>query len=134
MARIITTQLCTVFLVAIFVLAISVQGDQSQLCEPSSIQIGQTNTGKKARTLDTVFQVTVTNGCRCAVRAVLLRADGFASSVAVDPRLFRRASAAAGAYLVGDGQQIASGKSVSFQYTWDHYFKMTLASVKVVAC
>lgn len=100
---------------------------ESQRCAPSSINIRQTNTGNKVATLDTVFQVTVTNRCQCAVKAVFLHADGFTSSVAINPKLFRQAGAD---YLVGDGQRIPSGKSITFQYAWDHYFQMTPASVQ----
>uniref|UniRef100_A0A0D9XZ56 Uncharacterized protein n=1 Tax=Leersia perrieri TaxID=77586 RepID=A0A0D9XZ56_9ORYZ len=106
----------------------SIHGESSQLCAPSSVDVQQANTGKKAGALDTVFEVTVTNRCRCTVKAVYLRANGFMSSVAVDPKLFRQAGAAG--YLVGDGRRIPSGKSVTFHYAWDHYFKMTSASLQ----
>lgn len=63
-----------------------------QRCEPSKMEIQQTNTGKKIDTLDTVFRVTVTNRCRCAVKNVYLQApNGFSSSTPVAPKLFRRA-------------------------------------------
>jgi hypothetical protein len=55
-------------------------------CAASSVTVSQSNTGDKAG-YDPVFEVTVRNTCRCAV---YLRSEGFASSVAVDPRLFRR--------------------------------------------
>jgi hypothetical protein len=94
----------------------------------SSIEIQQTNTGKKLGTLDTVFKVTVTNHCRCAVKNVYLQTpDGFDSSAPVAPKLFRRAGAG---YLLADGRKIPSRKSVTFQYAWDHYFQMTPESIK----
>uniref|UniRef100_A0A0E0MM78 Uncharacterized protein n=1 Tax=Oryza punctata TaxID=4537 RepID=A0A0E0MM78_ORYPU len=117
-----------VILIAILVNLMAVQGAMSQRCASSSIDIQQTNTGKKIGALDTMFQVSVTNRCTCTVRTVFLRADGFASSVAVDPKLFRQVGSAG--YLVGDGRRIPSAKSVTFQYAWDHYFKMTPASVQ----
>lgn len=94
-----------------------------QRCVPSKMEIQQTNTGKKVGTLDTVFRVTVTNWCRCAVKNVYLQApNGFSSSTPVAPKLFRRAGAG---YLLADGHKIPRTKSVTFEYAWDHYFKMT---------
>ncbi|BAT17066.1 TPD1 protein homolog 1 [Oryza sativa Japonica Group] len=113
--------------VVIIVLLMAVQGE-SQRCALSSIDVSQTNTGKKVGTLDTVFQVMVINRCQCAVRAIFLRADGFASSVTINPKLFRQAGAVG--YLIGDGRRIPSGESIAFQYAWDHYFQMTPASVQ----
>ncbi|GJN35064.1 hypothetical protein PR202_gb23796 [Eleusine coracana subsp. coracana] len=82
-------------------------------CLLSSIEIQQTNTGKKLGTLDTVFKVTVTNKCRCAVKNVYLQTpNGFSSSTPVSPKLFRRAGAG---YLVANGQRIPTTKSVTFQ-------------------
>uniref|UniRef100_A0A0E0FC03 Uncharacterized protein n=1 Tax=Oryza meridionalis TaxID=40149 RepID=A0A0E0FC03_9ORYZ len=127
MAQMIMTRLVLPSFVVILVLLMTVQGE-SQRCTPSSIDVSQTNTGKKVDTLDTVFQVTVTNKRQCTVKAIFLRADGFTSSVTVDPTLFRQAGAVG--YLVGDGRRIPSGKSITFQYAWDHYFQMTPASVQ----
>lgn len=73
-----------------------------------------------------MFEVTVRNTCRCAVRAVYLRSEGFASSVAVDPRLFRREGRD---YLVGDGRRIEAAAEVRFRYAWDRAFRMTTAAV-----
>ncbi|KAL6623190.1 hypothetical protein ACP70R_033069 [Stipagrostis hirtigluma subsp. patula] len=111
---------------AIFLL-LMVSQVASQQCLPASIDIQQTNNGKMAGALDTVFQVTVTNRCRCTVKNVYLHSDGFSSSTPVDTKVFRRAGSG---YLVGDGRQIPSSKSVTFQYSWDHYFKMTPASLQ----
>ncbi|XP_040385788.1 TPD1 protein homolog 1B-like [Oryza brachyantha] len=130
MAMVITKPLL-VFTIAIpVVLLVAAPGAMSQgrCTAPSSIDIRQSNTGKKVGTFDTMFEVTVTNRCRCAVKAVVLRADGFANAVAVDPKLFRRAGAAG--YLVGDGRRIRSAESVTFQYTWDHYINMAPASMQ----
>ncbi|CAL4899512.1 unnamed protein product [Urochloa decumbens] len=113
---------------AIFlVLLVAIAKVECQGCTPSSISVQQTNTGKSVGGIDTVFQVTVTNRCRCAVKNVYLRSNGFSSSTAVDPKLFRRAGSG---YLLGDGRQIPSSKSVTFLYAWDHYFKMAPASVQ----
>ncbi|KAG2629164.1 TPD1 protein homolog 1A-like [Panicum virgatum] len=111
---------------AIFLLLLAAQAE-CQGCMPSSISVEQTNTGKKAGGIDTVFQVTVTNRCRCAVNNVYLQSNGFSSSTPVDPKLFRRAGSS---YLLGDGRRIPGSKSVTFQYAWDHYFKMAPASVQ----
>uniref|UniRef100_A0A0E0BSH6 Uncharacterized protein n=1 Tax=Oryza glumipatula TaxID=40148 RepID=A0A0E0BSH6_9ORYZ len=111
MAQIIARLVLPLSFFAILVFLLPAQGE-SQRCAPSSINIRQTNTGNKVGTLDTVFQVTVTNRCQCAAKAVFLHADGFTSSVAINPKLFRQAGAD---YLVGDGQRIPSGKSITFQ-------------------
>ena len=74
-----------------------------------------------------VFQVTVTNRCRCAVSNVYLRSNGFYSFTPIDPKLFRRNGSA---YLLGGGRRIPSSESVTFQYAWGHYFKMVPASVQ----
>ncbi|KAG2620675.1 uncharacterized protein LOC120663340 [Panicum virgatum] len=111
---------------AIFLLLLVAQVE-CRGCTPSSISVEQTNTGKMAGGIDTVFQVTVTNRCRCAVNNVYLRSNGFSSSNPVDPKLFRRAGSG---YLLGDGRRIPSSKSITFQYAWDHYFKMAPASVQ----
>ncbi|CAN6338268.1 unnamed protein product [Urochloa humidicola] len=115
------------FTAAIIFLLLLVAKVECQGCTPSSISIQQTNTGKSVGGIDSVFQVTVTNRCRCAVKNVYLRSNGFSSSTPVDPKLFRRAGSG---YLLGDGRQIPSSKSVTFQYAWDHYFKMVPASVQ----
>ncbi|CAL4981192.1 unnamed protein product [Urochloa decumbens] len=94
-------------------------------CAASSVTVEQANTGEKAG-YDPVFEVTVRNTCGCAVRAVHLRSEGFASSVAVDPRLFRRDGRD---YLVGDGGRIEPRSAVRFRYAWDRAFRMTAAAV-----
>ncbi|CAL4892361.1 unnamed protein product [Urochloa decumbens] len=113
---------------AIFlVLLVAIAKVECKGCTLSSISVQQTNTGKSVGGIDTVFQVMVTNRCRCAVKNVYLRSNGFSSSTPVDPKVFRRAGSG---YLLGDGGQIPSSKSVTFQYAWDHYFKMAPASVQ----
>ena len=94
-------------------------------CAASSVTVSQSNTGDKAG-YDPVFEVTVRNTCRCAVRAVYLRSEGFASSVAVDPHLFRREGRD---YLVGDGRRIEAAAEVRFRYAWDRAFRMATATV-----
>ncbi|KAK8447709.1 hypothetical protein SEVIR_8G134500v4 [Setaria viridis] len=94
-------------------------------CTASSVAVEQSNTGEKAG-FDPVFEVEVRNTCGCAVRAVYLRSEGFASSVAVDPRLFRREGRD---YLVGDGGRIEPNSAVRFSYAWDRAFRMTAAAV-----
>ncbi|KAF8648955.1 hypothetical protein HU200_064447 [Digitaria exilis] len=77
-------------------------------CTASSVTVEQANTGEKAG-YDPVFEVTVRNGCGCAVRGVYLRSEGFSSSVAVDPRL--------------------PPPPCAFRYAWDRAFRMTPAAV-----
>ncbi|CAO2148964.1 unnamed protein product [Urochloa humidicola] len=102
--------------------AASPSPNPTKKCAASSVTVEQTNTGEKAG-YDPVFEVTVRNACGCAVRAVYLRSEGFASSVAVDPRLFRRD------YLVGDGGRIEARSAVRFRYAWDRAFRMAPAAV-----
>ncbi|RRT48300.1 hypothetical protein B296_00053195 [Ensete ventricosum] len=87
----------------------------------------QTNTGKKVG-FDPVFEVEVRNQCRCTVRSVFLQSEGFASSMMVDPKLFRREGAS---YLVNDGKGIPSSDSVKFCYAWDRAFTMSPASFQL---
>ncbi|XP_052136716.1 TPD1 protein homolog 1A-like [Oryza glaberrima] len=96
-------------------------------CAAASVEVEQANTGEKAG-YDPVFEVTVRNRCACAVRGVRLRSEGFASSVAVDPRLFRR-DRDAGDYLVGDGRRIEPSAAVTFRYAWDRAFRMAPAAL-----
>ncbi|OEL26095.1 hypothetical protein BAE44_0012886 [Dichanthelium oligosanthes] len=119
-----------ILLPALLLLLVPVQGARpavspSPKCAASSVTVEQTNTGEKAG-YDPVFEVTVRNTCGCAVRAVYLRSEGFASSVAVDPRLFRREGRD---YLVGDGRRIEAASAVRFRYAWDRAFRMTAAAV-----
>ncbi|XP_006662953.1 uncharacterized protein LOC102719904 [Oryza brachyantha] len=95
-------------------------------CAASSVEVEQTNTGEKVG-YDPVFEVTVRNRCACALRGVHLRSEGFASSVAVDPRLFRREGRD---YLVGDGRRIEPSAAFRFRYAWDRAFRMTPAAVQ----
>lgn len=98
-------------------------GASSERCGPSSIEVAQTNTGEKAGSQsDPVFEVTVRNRCKCGVKGVYLHAMGFASSVPVQPKLFRREGTG---YLVGDGRRIASHDEVRFHYAWDRAFRMS---------
>ncbi|KAG6510833.1 TPD1 protein homolog 1A-like [Zingiber officinale] len=95
-----------------------------QSCDLASIQVQQSNTGDKVGH-DPVFEVEVKNLCRCSVAGVFLRSEGFASSTAVDPELFRRAG---NDYLVDDGKSMQSALSLKFRYAWDRAFKMSAAS------
>ncbi|XP_006664544.1 uncharacterized protein LOC102719638 [Oryza brachyantha] len=130
MAMMITNQLLVFTIAILVILLVAAPGAMSQesCTAPSSIDVQQSNTGEKVGTFDTMFEVTVTNRCTCVVNAVVLRADGFASSVAVDPMLFRQAGDTG--YLLGDGRRIQSAESVTFQYAWDHYFDMAPASMQ----
>ncbi|WOL00587.1 TPD1 protein [Canna indica] len=113
-------------LFAAFMLHLSATA-KSQRCDLSSIQVQQTNTGTKVG-YDPVFEVEVKNLCRCTVTSVFLRSEGFASSVMVDPKLFRREGVG---YLVNDGKGIPSSQSLKFRYAWDRAFKMSPASLQV---
>ncbi|KAG6522287.1 uncharacterized protein LOC122054122 [Zingiber officinale] len=104
---------------------------ERQRCDVSSIRVRQTNRGRRrgGATMDPVFEVEVENGCCCAVSRVVLVSEGFASSVPVDPRLFRREEGGGG-YLVADGREIPSSGSLTFRYAWDRAFFMYPASLE----
>ncbi|KAF0895097.1 hypothetical protein E2562_006804 [Oryza meyeriana var. granulata] len=115
-------------LVSVFLSLLLLEGAAASAakCAASSVEVEQTNTGEKVG-YDPVFEVTVRNRCACALRGVHLRSEGFASSVAVDPRLFRREGRD---YLVGDGRRIEPSAAVRFRYAWDRAFRMTPATVQ----
>jgi hypothetical protein len=94
--------------------------------ERECVTVSQSNTGDRAG-YDPIFEVTVRYACRCAVRAVRLRSEGFTSSVPVDPRLFRHAGRD---YLVADGRWIEPGAGARFRYAWDRAFRMTATTVR----
>ncbi|XP_008777845.1 TPD1 protein homolog 1-like [Phoenix dactylifera] len=100
---------------------------RSQICNLSTVQVQQTNTGGK-NGYDPIFEVEVKNLCRCELTNVFLHSEGFASSMAVDPKLFRQEL---GGYLVNDGKGIPSLMSVKFQYAWDRAFKMAPSALQV---
>ncbi|KAG1370171.1 TPD1 protein [Cocos nucifera] len=100
---------------------------RSEICNLSTLQVQQNNTGGK-KGYDPIFEVEVKNLCRCGVMNVFLRSEGFASSMPVDPKLFRQEN---GGYLVNDGKGIPSLMSVKFQYAWDRAFKMTPSALQV---
>ncbi|THU66857.1 hypothetical protein C4D60_Mb05t18620 [Musa balbisiana] len=113
-------------LFAALLLRISATAD-GQGCDLSSIQVQQTNTGETVGN-DPVFEVEVKNLCRCTISSVFLRCLGFASSMVVDPKLFRREGTD---YVVNDRKGIPSSKSVKFRYAWDRAFAMSPASLQV---
>jgi hypothetical protein len=87
------------------------------------------NTGETASGGDMVFEVEVKNLCPCTVRDVHLNGGGFATTVAVDPAVFRADEG--GVYLVNGGGPIESMGAVRFRYAWDHFFQMTSSSLGV---
>nr|XP_010929726.1 uncharacterized protein At1g05835-like [Elaeis guineensis] len=101
-------------LFAILLLYVFATGE-SQRCDTSDIQVQTINTGER-HNLDFVFEVQVKNLCRCPVSNVHLRADGFSSSMPVDPKVFREDGTS---YLLHDGQPIASQTTFKFQYAFD---------------
>ncbi|KAG8090815.1 hypothetical protein GUJ93_ZPchr0011g27295 [Zizania palustris] len=111
-----------------FLLLILLHGEARppEKCAAASLEVEVSNTGDKVG-YDPVFEVTVRNRCVCAVRGVHLCSEGFASSVAVDPRLFRRDGQD---YLVADGRRVEPAATVSFRYAWDRAFRMTPSTVQ----
>jgi len=106
-----------------------VTGANGERCGTSSIQVQTINTGVMVSGGDTMFEVEVKNLCPCSVKNVRLDGGGFASTVAVDPAVFRADDG--GMYLVNDGEPISSMGVVTFRYTWDHFFQMTPSSLEV---
>ncbi|XP_006664881.2 uncharacterized protein LOC102706529 [Oryza brachyantha] len=83
----------------------------------------------------TVFRVTVTNRCCCAVRHVVVAAPGFRSAIPIDPRLFRRINSVDGEeYLVGDGEAVPANGSVTFSYAWRAMFRISVVGITVSNC
>ncbi|CAO2148958.1 unnamed protein product [Urochloa humidicola] len=115
-----------ILVVPAFLFLLLTQGAWSEKCTPASVEVLQTSNGEKAG-VDPVFEVIVRNKCECAVRGVLLRCEGFSSSVPVDPKLFRKEGTD---YLVGDGGLIQTGGVVQFRYAWDRAFDIGPAAVQ----
>uniref|UniRef100_A0A0E0MFE8 Uncharacterized protein n=1 Tax=Oryza punctata TaxID=4537 RepID=A0A0E0MFE8_ORYPU len=120
-------------LVALLFIVVSVQGTNGDRCAAtSSIDVQTINTGESAGGGDTVFEVQVKNLCGCSVRDVRLDGGGFATTVEVDPTVFRAADG--GDYLVNGGGPIASMATVTFRYSWDHFFQITPRSMEEDQC
>ncbi|KAF8781200.1 hypothetical protein HU200_000704 [Digitaria exilis] len=117
-----TSSLLQTILPVVF-FAILLTGTNGERCSTSSIQVETFNSGVIVTGGDTVFEVEVKNLCPCAVRNVQLDARGFATTVDVDPAVFRADDG--GVFLVNGGEPIASMATVRFQYAWDHFFQMT---------
>ncbi|XP_020686879.1 uncharacterized protein LOC110102757 [Dendrobium catenatum] len=102
------------------ILLLLVLKGNGEYCKISSIKLEIRNTGIKVGS-DPVFEVTVKNTCRSKVMRLFLRSEGFASSMEVDQKLFRREG---DDYIVNDGKAIQSSESVKFLYSWDRAFRM----------
>ncbi|WVZ51695.1 hypothetical protein U9M48_002810 [Paspalum notatum var. saurae] len=126
MANITVVKLLTITL---FFFTILLRGTNGEGCGTSSIKVQTVNTGATVSGGDTVFEVEVKNLCPCSVRNVRLDGGGFATTVDVDPAVFRADDG--GFYLVNGGEPIASMGDVSFRYAWDHYFQITPRSLEV---
>ncbi|CAL4993232.1 unnamed protein product [Urochloa decumbens] len=109
--------------------SISLRGTSGTRCGTSSIQVQTINTGATVAGGDMVFEVEVKNLCPCSVTNVRLDGEGFATTVEVDPAVFRAEDG--GVYLVNGGEPIASMAAVSFRYAWDHFFQMSPRSLEV---
>jgi hypothetical protein len=107
----------------------SATGTKGEPCGTSSIHVQTVNTGATAAAGDTLFEVQVKNLCPCSVKNVRMDGGGFATTVEVDPVLFRPVDG--GVYLVNAGESIASMGIVSFRYAWDHFFQLTPRSLEV---
>ncbi|KAF0896596.1 hypothetical protein E2562_026299 [Oryza meyeriana var. granulata] len=121
------------FLIALLFIILTVQGTNGDRCAASSsIQVQTINTGESAGGGDMVFEVQVKNLCSCSVRNVRLDGGGFATTVEVDPAVFRATDG--GDYLVNGGEPIASMATVTFRYAWDHFFQITPRSLEEDQC
>ncbi|XP_008777852.3 uncharacterized protein LOC103697714 [Phoenix dactylifera] len=117
-------------LLAMLLLGIFAIGE-SQRCDTSTIRVHNIQTGGKHNNLDFIFEVQVTNLCRCPLSNVHLRADGLSSSMPVDPKVFREDGTS---YLVNDGKPIASHASFKFQYAFDRGFHIFPTDNFMVNC
>ncbi|KAM0827920.1 hypothetical protein ACQ4PT_067888 [Festuca glaucescens] len=106
-------------------------GSDTQRCSVSDIQVQTVNARSRGSgpNGETLFEVRVKNLCPCRVRNVRIDGRGFSSTLDVDPSLFR--AEGGGVYLVKGGRRIASMATVSFLYSWDHYFQLTPKSLEV---
>ncbi|CAO2148955.1 unnamed protein product [Urochloa humidicola] len=116
-------------LIVTLLFSVSLGGTSGARCGTSSIQVQTINTGATVAGGDMVFEVEVKNLCPCSVRNVRLDGGGFATTVEVDPAVFRADDG--GVYLVNGGEPIPSMGAVSFRYAWDHFFQMPPRSLEV---
>ncbi|CAN6371998.1 unnamed protein product [Urochloa humidicola] len=116
-------------LIVTLLFSVSLRGTSGARCGTSSIQVQTINTGATVAGGDMVFEVEVKNLCPCSVRNVRLDGGGFATTVEVDPAVFRADDG--GVYLVNGGEPIPSMGAVSFRYAWDHFFQMPPRSLEV---
>ncbi|KAF8643309.1 hypothetical protein HU200_066908 [Digitaria exilis] len=104
-------------------------GGEGPQVHASSVTVEQANTGEKAG-YDPVFEVTVRNGCGCAVRGVYLRSEGFSSLRRRRPAPFRRDGRH---YLIGDGRRIGGRLRRALPPTPGRAFRMTPPRARTTA-
>ncbi|KAJ1275541.1 hypothetical protein BS78_05G143500 [Paspalum vaginatum] len=126
MARSVNLLAPACFLLLLLLLVQVARSEENKKCTPASVVVLQTSNGEKAGD-NPVFEVLVRNRCECAVRGVHLSAEGFASSVPVDPKVFRQEGEN---YIVGDGSPIESGGEVRFRYAAERAFQIDPAALQ----
>ncbi|CAA6667149.1 unnamed protein product [Spirodela intermedia] len=104
----------------VFLLCFCYRGE-SQPCTTASIKVTQTKTAARASGCP-IYKVVITNCCICSQTAVLLSCPGFATTLSVDPTVFRplppeEASGATGLCVVNDFLPVFSGYPVKFLYS-----------------
>ncbi|KAL6600386.1 hypothetical protein ACP70R_045186 [Stipagrostis hirtigluma subsp. patula] len=115
----------------VFVLLFLVLQGRSDDCGPEEITVTQTTEGRSSNGLDFIIAVQIVNTCSCTIRNLHMKTDGFASSTPVDPSSFRRDG---DTYLVFDGKPIHSNGKFGFNYTFDHTFDLTPATLTADQC
>uniref|UniRef100_A0ACD5YVP8 Uncharacterized protein n=1 Tax=Avena sativa TaxID=4498 RepID=A0ACD5YVP8_AVESA len=116
-------------LLLLALVVISVQGSSGQRCSVKDVQVQTVTTARSGGNGNLLFEVRVKNLCPCSVRNVRVDGRGFDSTLQVDPSVFR--AEGGGIYLLNGGGPIASMATVSFVYSWDHYFQLTPKSLDV---
>uniref|UniRef100_A0ACD5ZDJ0 Uncharacterized protein n=1 Tax=Avena sativa TaxID=4498 RepID=A0ACD5ZDJ0_AVESA len=104
-------------------------GSSGQRCSVKDVQVQTVTSARSGSNDEFLFEVRVKNLCPCSVRNVRVDGRGFDSTLEVDPAVFR--AEGGGIYLVNAGGPIATMATVSFVYSWDHYFQLTPKSLDV---
>ncbi|KAL6638791.1 hypothetical protein ACP70R_023427 [Stipagrostis hirtigluma subsp. patula] len=115
----------------VFVLIFLVLQGHSENCGPKDIAVKQSIVGRSSNGLDFIITVQIANNCACTISNLHILTNGFVSSTPVDPSAFRRDG---DTYLVFDGKPIGSNGAFEFNYTFDHTFVLSPATLSTYQC
>ncbi|CAI0376942.1 unnamed protein product, partial [Linum tenue] len=85
------------------------------ICDLNGVTIGTTRSGK-TREGELQWDVEVINNCACPISNLVVSCKGFASSLKVNPALFRQEGG--DKCVVNGGNAIAPKASIRFSYAW----------------